>query len=117
MSESKNYFTAASESGSMNISEEVLATIAGASASEVEGVAALAAASGRDPARRALGRSVKIDVDGDGISVEVSVIAEMGHAVAAIAGEVQKAVAGAITDSCGVTPKSVDVRISGVKTH
>ena len=118
MSDNREYISEIDENGSINISEEVIAVIAGAAAMEVEGVHSLAATPGRDIAlmlsKKSLARGVKIRVEDRVITIDVLILVEMGCAIAQVGAAVQKAVADAVESATGFQVAAVNVSICGI---
>ena len=118
MGENKGYVRNTDEKGSINISEEVIAVIAAAAASEVEGVYGLHASHGKEIAqvtgKRWRTRGVRISADGDDITIDVQIMAEMGFAVNEVGAEVQKAVISAVEAAAGITVTAVNVHVCGI---
>jgi len=118
MAEGKGYIKNSDDKGSVNISEDVVAVIAAAAAVEVEGVHGPFVSHGKEITnmlgRRALSRGVKLHIEGDVVTVDVHLIAEMGYSVNDVGMHVQKAVITAIEDAVGVTVSAVNVHICGI---
>ena len=118
MGENKGYVRNIDERGSINISEEVIAVIAAAAVSEVEGVHGLHALHGKEitqvAGKRWRTRGVRISADGDDITIDVQIMAEMGFAVNEVGAEVQKAVISAIEAAAGITVTAVNVHVCGI---
>ncbi len=118
MGENKDYITYSEDKGSVNISEEVVAVIAGGAALEVEGVAGLYSTPGRDLAellgKKNLSKGVKIQMEDKMIGAEIYVMVALGVAVNEIGAHVQDAVATAIESTTGMKVSSVNVHICGV---
>ncbi|SHI08232.1 Uncharacterized conserved protein YloU, alkaline shock protein (Asp23) family [Sporobacter termitidis DSM 10068] len=118
MGENKDYVTYSEERGSINISEEVLAVIAGSAALEIEGVAGLYSTPGRDFAgllgKKNLAKGVKIRVDDKTIVADLYIMAAFGCAVGDVGTAVQKAVATAIESTTGLSVTSVNVHVCGI---
>jgi len=118
MGDNKGYIKNADEKGSINISEDVVAVIAATAAIEVEGVHGLYHTHGKELinmiGKRLLSRGVKLDIDGDDVTIDVYIVAEMGYSVSEVGAEAQKAVASAVESAVGVTVKAVNVHICGV---
>lgn len=113
----------ATSNGSVYFVSDVLATIAGLAVTEVEGVANTVSGSGSFVdmfARKAqsnsknLTRGIKVDVDGNDVSVNVTIIVEYGFPVPEVAGDIQENVKKAIETMTGMNVKSVDVHVQGV---
>ena len=119
MAEGREYISRPDEMGQINISEEVLATIAAAAALEVEGVSSLAAGFGGDMAvsRKGLSKAVQLSVDEDKVTVDVALLVSYGCVVPAVAKAVQEAVIGAVENTSGLTVGCVNVSVIGVTFH
>ena len=118
MAENKGYIKSSDEKGSINICQNVVAVIAAAAAVENDGVHGLYQSLGRDlttvSGRRGISKGVKINIDGDNITVDVYVIANMGYSINEVGESVQKAVKSAIEEAVGVTVGAVNIHICGV---
>ena len=118
MADNKGYIKSADEKGSINISEDVIAVIAAAAASEVEGVHGLFFTPGRELTnmlgRKSLSRGIKMLIDGEKLVIDVYIMADMGYSVSDVGAEIQKAVMSAVEAAVGVTVSSVNVHICGV---
>ncbi|NMA25528.1 MAG: Asp23/Gls24 family envelope stress response protein [Clostridiales bacterium] len=118
MGENREYISYLDEKGSINISEEVVAIIAGSTALEIEGVAGLYSTPGRDIAellgRKNLTRGVKIHLDEKTITADIYIMASLGYAVNEVGTAVQKAVATAIESTTGLKVTAVNVHICGI---
>ena len=118
MAENKGYISTSDERGSINICQSVVAVIAAAAAVDIDGVYGLYQSPGKElttvSGKKGISRGVKINIEGDEITVDVYFIAEMGHPVNEIGVKVQKAVVSAIEEAIGITVGTVNVTISGV---
>ena len=118
MGEGKGYIRTIDEKGSINISEDVIAVIAATAAIEVEGVHGLFFAHGKELSnmlsKKGVSRGVKLNIDGDDVSIDVYILAEMGFSVSEVGEEVQKAVMSAVEAAVGVTVDAVNIHICGV---
>ena len=118
MGENKEYISNSNERGSINISEEVISVIAGAAATEIEGVFGLYASSGRDfseiVGKKQMSKGIKISAEDGRVTVELMLLVRMGYSVSEIGKAVQKAVAEAIEAAAGVTVEAVNVHICGI---
>jgi uncharacterized alkaline shock family protein YloU len=118
MGDNKEYITYPDERGSINISEEVVAVVAGSAVMEVEGVAGLFSAHGMDIAellgKKSLAKGVKIRMEDKQITADIYIMASMGAAVNEVGIAVQKAVATAIESTTGLTVSAVNVHICGI---
>ena len=89
MAENKEYITQQESAGAIQISEDVVASIATAAALETEGVSAMMG-------------------PGSGVMIRY------GFAMAEVAGKVQKAVLAALHDMTGFSVRAVNVMIGGI---
>ena len=119
MADGKEYISRPDELGNIHISEEVLATIAAAAATEVEGVGSLAANLGSDIAellggKKNLSRGVHIAVEEETVRVDVSILIRYGYTIIDVAKEVQNAVFSAIENTSGLPAECVNVHVLSV---
>ena len=118
MAESKGYIRSSDERGSINICQNVVAVIAAAAAVDIDGVHGLYQSPGRElttvSGKKGISRGIRINLDGDNITVDVSFIANMGHSVSEVAAAVQKAVKSAIEEAVGAKVSAVNIHICGV---
>jgi len=118
MGENKGYIRNADEKGSINISEDVVAIIAASAAMEVQGVHALYYSHGKELThklgKKGFAKGVKLVFDGDNITVDVHIVAEMGSSVSEVAAEIQKAVISAVEGAVGAKVCAVNVHVCGV---
>ena len=118
MAESKGYIKSSDEKGSINICQNVVAVIAAAAAVENEGVHGLYHSAGREittvSGKRSLSKGVKINIEEDIITVDVSFIVNIGYSVNEVGEAVQKAVKTAIEEAVGAKVDAVNIHICGV---
>jgi len=118
MGENKEYITYPDEKGSINISEEVVAIIAGNAALETEGVAGLHTAYGKDIVemlgKKTAQKGVKIRVEQDAVTIDVYIMVELGPAINEVAMNVQQNVASAVEATTGFKVAAVNVTVCGV---
>ena len=118
MAEGKEYISSQEELGSVNISEEVLAVIAGAAAMEVDGVSALGTTLTNDVAalvtRKSVAKGVHLEVEGEAVMVDVTILVKYGYVVPEVAKNVQDAIQNAVMNTSGLDVAGVNVTVSGV---
>jgi len=118
MGEGKGYIRNTDEKGSISISEEVIAVIAGVAAIDVDGVYGLFISHGKELTnmigRKGLAKGIKLQTDEGGVSIDVSVMVEMGYSVSQVGEDIQRGVASAVESAVGVTVSAVNVNICGV---
>lgn len=116
MGENKEYVTQTDELGNIHISEEVLAVISSAAALEVEGVSNLSGS--RDIAellgKKNLTRGVHIQVDEDGVQIDMTIMIKYGYTIKEVACAVQDAVASNVESMSNLKVKCVNVNVGGV---
>ena len=118
MADGKEYISRQEELGSVNISEEVLAVIAGAAAMEVDGVSALGTTLTNDVAalvtRKSVAKGVHLEVEGEAVMVDVTILVKYGYVVPEVAKNVQDAIQNAVMNTSGLDVAGVNVTVSGV---
>lgn len=118
MADGKEYVSRPDELGNIHISEEVLAVIAAAAATEVEGVGSLAANLGTDIAellgKKNLSKGIHITVEEESVRVDLSILIKYGYTIIDVAKAVQDAVYAAVENTTGLTVESVNVTVAGV---
>lgn len=106
--------------GTVSFATEVVATIAGLAATEVEGVASMSSQSSglADMFSRKNSRNftkgVRIDLDGNKVTVDITIVVEYGSPVPDVARSIQENVKKAIETMSGLDVHAVDVHVSGV---
>ncbi|MGE5423347.1 MAG: Asp23/Gls24 family envelope stress response protein [Ignavibacteriales bacterium] len=104
--------------GAIKIADEVVSTIAGLAAVEVQGVAAMSGgfASGITEilGRKNLGKGVKVEVGEEEALIEVFIIVEFGFPIPTVAKGVQGQVKAAVETMTGLKVNSVTVHVVGV---
>lgn len=116
MSENKEYISQIQENGAVHISEDVLASIASTAALETEGVASLCAGRTADLlTKKNAGKGIRINMDDENtVSVECSIIVNLGQNIVDVAKAVQEAVASAIDSVTGIKVADVNITVAGI---
>ena len=115
----------ANENGSVIFATDVIATIAGLAATEVEGVASMVGTSTaggmvnifnrKNQNSKSLTRGVRIELgENNSVSVNLTIIVDYGSPIPEVAGNIQENVKKAIETMSGLTVTSVNVHVSGV---
>ncbi len=104
--------------GEIQIADEVVASIAGLAAAEVEGVDSLAGNMSKEIAGK-LGmkntsRGVRVDVTDKNVSVSVSLNLKYGYSIPDISEQVQNKVKSAIENMTGLNVTVVNIKIAGI---
>lgn len=96
--------------GQIKISNDVVTTIAGISALEVEGVE-----SSQSIADKLLkNNGVKIQIEEEKVSIDVMIIVQFGHAIPDVAFKVQENVKNSVETMTGLDVSQVNVHVQGV---
>ena len=118
MSENRDYISRADELGNIHIAEEVLAAVAAAAAAEVAGVSGLSANFGSDIAellgKKQQGKGVRIHVEEEKVTVEVSILMAYGHTIPEVGKAVQENVKNTMESITGLDIAAVNVSVAGV---
>ena len=107
--------------GTVSFATDVVATIAGLATTEVEGVASMWSTTGladmltrkMQPARN-LTRGVRVEINGDSVAVNVSIVVDYGFPVPEVAGKIKENVKKNIETMTGLKVSGVDVQVQGV---
>lgn len=117
--ERRSFIIKENENGEVNITDEVLAGIAGLAASEVEGVDSLTGNLTSDIIAKAgmnkLSKGVRVLGENDGtVAVRLSLNMKYGYEIPKICESVQEKVKSTIENMTGLTVSGVDIRIATV---
>ena len=109
------------ENEGIQISEDVVAVIAGVAVSEVSGVAGMAGgfAGGITEVfsgKKNLAKGIKVDVTEKETKIDVNIIVEYGSRIPDVAFEIQKRVKTAVESMTGLKVTEVNVHVQGVDT-
>ncbi len=103
----------------IRIADDVVASIAGIAAIEVEGVSKLTGNMSKDLVsklgKKNLANGVKVVINDGNVNVDVSLEIEYGNSVKKVSEEVQVKVAQAIESMTGLQVKQVNVMVSSIK--
>ena len=106
------------ETGSVKISEDVVATIAGLAATSVPGLSGMSGnmVSGLSEVfgRKNNTKGVKVDMTGDQVTLDISIIVEYGNPIIRVATAVQDAVKSAVETMSGLKVTAVNIHVDGV---
>ncbi len=119
MADNRQYITQTQESGTVLISEDVVATIVSQAVSEVEGVVGMSTKPGADIAdllgKKNWGKGIRISIGQENVlSIDCNVVLAYGQSVVAVASAVQSAVTGAVESMTGVKVAAVNVNVCGI---
>jgi len=103
--------------GTISYANEVIATIAGVAASEIEGIAGMSVTGGISEIlsrNRNITRGVKVEVGSQEAAVDLFIVVEYGHPIQKVAADVQENVRRALESLTGLHVVRVDVHVQGV---
>lgn len=106
--------------GTVSFATEVVATIAGLAATEVDGVASMSSPSSgfadmfSRKNTRNFTKGVRIDLDGNKVTVDITIVVDYGSPVPDVARNIQENVKKAIETMSGLDVRSVDVHVSAI---
>ena len=104
--------------GKINISEEVIAVVAGVAASEVSGVAemntSLAGGITELLGKKNYSKGVKVVIEEDQVKISLSVTVNYGCNIPEVATEVQEKVKNALETMTGLTVTAIDVHFLAI---
>ncbi len=116
--ENKEYLTIEQENGSINISEEVIASIAALAVQEVDGVVGLYGGIQTELTdrlnKKALNKGVHISVENDKIIISCNITLCYGVSIAEAAKAVQEKVISAVQAMTGLKVEAVNVHVSAI---
>lgn len=109
------------ENEGIQISDDVVAVIAGVAVSEVPGVAGMAGgfAGGITEVlsgKKNLAKGIKVEVEGTKAKIDVNIIVEYGSRIPDVAFEIQNRVKKAVENMTGLNVEEVNVHVQGVNT-
>ena len=108
------------ELGNVNISQEVVATIAELVVSEIEGVSSLVGGKSKNEIIKFFqsvssgGKGIDVEVGETECTIDLYIVAKMGYQLPALAGEIQTKVVKAITETTGLKVQEVNVYIQKI---
>lgn len=110
-----------SENDGIQISNDVVAVIAGVAVSEVQGVAGMAGgfAGGISEVfsgKKNLAKGIKADIEDGKAKLDVNIIVEYGSRIPDVAFEIQNRVKKAVENMTGLVVEEVNVHVQGVNT-
>ena len=117
MAENKEYMTRQEDMGSIQISEDVVASIAANAAMEVEGVSGLMGANVSDfmGGKKMTAKGVRVESGSEGeIVVNLYISVRYGSAVSEVAKKAQQVVFTALEGMTGFKINAVNVQVGGI---
>ena len=112
----------ANEQEGIQISNDVIAVIAGVAVSEVSGVASMAGgfAGGISEVlsgKKNMAKGIKVDKNDDKIKIDINIEVEYGTRIPDVAFEIQNRVKKAVENMTGINVEEVNVHVQGVDTN
>ena len=115
MAENKEYIAKSDNDGSVTISVEVVASIAGIAAMEIEGIASLGVANMTDfLSKKSATKGVKISFGENSVGVNITVTVKKGAVIPSVASSVQSNIITSIESMTGIKVEYVNVKVAGV---
>ena len=110
------------ENEGIQISNDVIAVIAGVAVSEVQGVSSMAGgfAGGISEVlsgKKNLAKGIKVDKEENKVKIDVNIIVEYGTRIPDVAFEIQNRVKKAVENMTGLGVEEVNVHVQGVDTN
>ncbi|MBN1917101.1 MAG: Asp23/Gls24 family envelope stress response protein [Verrucomicrobia bacterium] len=100
----------------VRVSDDVIMTIAGMALAEVKGVASTPAGFvGGLFSRKGPAKGVKVETDGNTVSLDVTVVVEYGARIPDVAAEIQTKLRRAIEEMTGKFVRAVNVTVQGIR--
>jgi len=114
----ENYITRVEEKGSINISDDVIASMVRVAVKEVEGVAGMAVTAGPAVAellnKKPSSKGVKVSFGEESMAIDVVIMVKYGSNVVDVATAVQETVVNNVQCMTGVDNVTVNVHVSGI---
>ena len=106
----------------IQISNDVIAVIAGVAVSEVQGVASMARSFAGGitevlSGKKNLAKGIKVDKENENVKIDVNIIVEYGTRIPDIAFEIQNRVKTSVETMTGLKVEEVNVHVQGVNTN
>ena len=110
------------ENEGIQISNDVVAVIAGVAVSEVQGVSGMSGgfAGGITEVlsgKKNLAKGIKVEINEDTAKIDVNIIVEYGSRIPDVAFEIQNRVKKSVENMTGLKVEEVNVHVQGVKTE
>ena len=101
------------DNGQITYANEVISTIVSVATTEVDGISAIAGSNGL-PGKGKMSRGVRVDMDGEDVSVDVSVTVDYGMPIQKVGRSAQENVRKSIESMTGLHVEKVDLHVVGV---
>ena len=121
MAENKEYAVQKEENGTIQISEEVIATVASVAAKDVDGVSDLSGNFGDDLAgmlgMKNASKGIRVEIEDDSVNIECNVVAKYGCSVVEMGKNLQAAIVSAVESMTGLKVKDVAINVCGIAVN
>lgn len=119
MADNKEYWVAEEDQGTIRISEDAIASIAGVAATETEGVSELHSGFANDIvsfiSKKNLSKGVRIELGEDNtVRIEISILVLFGFNIYEVAQKAQENVKSSVESMAGLKVTEVNIYVSGV---
>jgi uncharacterized alkaline shock family protein YloU len=119
MNENKEYISQIQDNGSLHISEEVIASIAGLAVMEVEGVCGLGNSTSLELSeilgKKNLSKGIRISVSEENeVALDCTIMVKLGYNIKEVATAAQNAVASHVESVSGLRVSAVNVTVAGI---
>ena len=105
--------------GTVRIADEVVTTVAGLAAMDVEGVASMSGSWGTELVekfgRKNLGKGIKVEVTEQQTKIDIYIVIEYGYPIPKVADTVQREVKTAVHNMTGLEVVAINVHVVGVE--
>ena len=105
--------------GTITIADEVVSTVAGLAAIDVEGVASMSGGWGTDLVeklgRKNFAKGIRVELTNDDTKIDIYLIVEFGYSIPEVADNVQKEVKLAVETMTGLNVTEVNVHVVSVQ--
>lgn len=106
------------ELGDIRIADEVVSTIAGLAAIDVEGVSSLSGGWGTDfvekLGKKNFGKGIKVETNQDDTSINIYIVVDFGYPIPKVAENVQREVKLAVETMTGLNVTGINIHVVGV---
>ena len=107
---------AAGHEDAVRVSDDVISTIANTALAEIKGVAVSPTTlMGGLLGRKGAARSIKVETDGNSVTLDATILVEYGARIPIVAAEIQRRLRGAIEERTGKFVRAVNVTVQGVR--
>ena len=119
MADSKEYYIQMLEQGSIQISEDVIASVAASAVLEVEGVCGLSSSIGTDIAEmlgmKTLSKGIRLSATETGaLRIDCDIVSKFGQNIFELAKNVQENVKSSVESVTGLSVAEVNVTVCGI---